>query len=88
MPINDKFQQKDLEYLRQQATQKFDKIRGTWIDIGEWVMPYRLRWLLSQTRGKRNNHHIVDITHILALRSFVAGFLEGNTSASRPWLLS
>lgn len=85
MPINDKFQQKDLEYLRQQATQKFDKIRGTWIDIGEWVMPYRLRWLLSQTRGKRNNHHIVDITHILALRSFVAGFLEGNTSASRPW---
>jgi hypothetical protein len=35
--------------------------------------------------GERNNAHIVDATHVLALRSYVAGFLEGNTSASRPW---
>jgi hypothetical protein len=41
--------------------------------------------MLSQTEGERNNQHIVDSTHILALRSYVAGFLEGNTSATRPW---
>lgn len=41
---------------------------------------------MSQTPGQRKNQHIVDSTHILAHRSFVAGFLEGNTSSSRPWV--
>lgn len=73
------------EFLRHQAKQRFDKVRGTWIDCGLWALPHRVKWLLSQTEGERNNRHIVDPTHILALRSYVAGFLEGNTSASRPW---
>lgn len=73
------------EYLRFQCKQKFDKVRGTWIDCGKWALPHRIRWMLSQTEGERNNQHIVDATHVLALRSYVAGFLEGNTSASRPW---
>lgn len=73
------------EYLRIQAKDKFNQVRGTWIDCGRWAYPHRIKWLLSQTPGERNNQHIVDSTHILALRSFVAGFLEGNTSASRPW---
>lgn len=76
------------EYLRSQASQKFDKVRGTWIDCGRWALPHRIKWMLSQTEGERTNQHIVDSTHILALRSFVAGFLEGNTSASRPWFRS
>jgi len=74
-----------LEFLRSQAKQKFDKIRQTWIDLGRWALPHRIKWMLSQNQGERNNQHIVDGTHILALRSFVAGFLEGNTSATRPW---
>ena len=73
------------EYLRQQTKQRFDKVRNTWIDCGKWALPHRIRWMMSQTEGQRNNQHIVDSTHILALRSYVAGFLEGNTSASRPW---
>jgi len=73
------------EYLRYQAKQRFDKVRSTWIDCGKWALPHRTKWLLSQTEGERNNHHIVDPSHILALRSYVAGFLEGNTSANRPW---
>lgn len=75
------------EYLRNQAKQQFDKVRSTWIDCGKWALPHRIRWLLAQSLnpGERNNQHIVDSTHILALRSYVAGFLEGNTSASRPW---
>lgn len=76
---------KHYEYLRSQAKQKFDKVRGTWIECGKWALPHRTKWLLSQTPGERNNQHIVDATHVLALRSYVAGFLEGNTSASRPW---
>lgn len=73
------------EFLRSQAKRKFDKIRATWIDLLRWTMPHRATWLLSQTPGERKNYHIVDPTHVLAQRSFVAGFLEGNTSASRPW---
>jgi hypothetical protein len=73
------------EYLRMQTKQRFDKVRSTWVDCGKWALPHRVRWLLSTTEGERNNHHIVDATHVLALRSYVAGFLEGNTSASRPW---
>lgn len=79
------FTKHDCEYLRHLAKQRFDKIRGTWIDCGKWALPHRIKWLLSQTEGERNNQHIVDATHILALRSYVAGFLEGNTSATRPW---
>ncbi len=79
------FKKAQYEYLRMQADQQFNKVRQTWIDCGKWALPHRIKWLLSQTPGERNNQHIVDTTHILALRSFVAGFLEGNTSASRPW---
>ena len=74
------------EYLRIQSKRKFDKIRATWIDCLRWTIPHRATWLLSQTPGERKNQHIVDPTHLLAQRSFVAGFLEGNTSASRPWV--
>lgn len=73
------------EYLRLQAKQKFEKSKSTWIECGRWALPHRTRRLLNQNEGERNNFHIVDPTHILALRSYVAGFLEGNTSASRPW---
>lgn len=80
-----KTQKQQCEFLRTQAKQKFDRMKATWIDCLRWVNPHRATWLLSQTPGERKNHHIVDPTHILAQRSFVAGFLEGNTSASRPW---
>lgn len=73
------------EYLRHQAKEKFNNVRGTWLDCGKWAAPHKIQWMLSQTEGERNNNHIVDGTHILALRSYVAGFLEGNTSATRPW---
>jgi hypothetical protein len=81
----DLYKKENCEYLRSQAKQKFDKVRGTWVDMGKWAQPWRIKWLLSQTEGERNNFHVVDPTHTLALRSYVAGFLEGNTSASRPW---
>jgi hypothetical protein len=79
---------KQLEFIRTQAKQKFDKVRMTMIDCGRWALPHRTKYLLSQTPGERTNQHIVDATHVLALRSFVAGFLEGNTSATRPWYRS
>ncbi len=76
---------KQCEFLRTQAKQNFDKVRSTWMDLLRWGLPHRGRWLFSQNPGERNNQHIVDGTHILAHRSYVAGFAEGNTSATRPW---
>lgn len=73
------------EYLRNQAKTKFSQIRGSWLDCGRWAYPHRIQWMISQTPGERNNQLIVDPTHVISLRSYVAGFLEGNTSASRPW---
>ena len=73
------------EFLRHQAKRRFDKVRHTWCDLLRWGLPHKSSWILSQTQGERKNQHIVDPTHILAQRSYVAGFLEGNTSASRPW---
>ena len=75
----------ELEMIRQQGRERFDKVRQAWLDCGKWALPYRIQWMLSQEQGQRNNNHVVDTTHVLALRSFVAGFLEGNTSATRPW---
>jgi hypothetical protein len=77
--------QQKCEYLRQIAKQRFDRCRSSWIECGRWATPHRIKWMNSQTEGERTNMHIVDGTHLLALRSYVAGFLEGNTSASRPW---
>lgn len=74
------------EYLRNLSKQRFYKAMATWIDCGRWAAPHRTKWMTSMVDGERNNAHIVDATHILALRSNVAGFLEGNTSASRPWV--
>lgn len=73
------------EYIRAQAKEKFNNVRSTWCELLRWGLPHKATWLLSQTPGERKNQHIFDPTHTLALRSFVAGFLEGNTSASRPW---
>lgn len=73
------------EYLRYQAKQKFQRVRGSMIECGKWALPHRIKYLMSQMPGERNNQHIVDPTHILGLRSCVAGFLEGNTSSTRPW---
>lgn len=81
----DKYSKSNLEYIRQIAEQKFEQVKGTWIDLGRWAIPHRMKYIMSQTEGSRNNHHIVDGTHLLSLRSFVAGFLEGNTSSTRPW---
>ena len=80
-----KYNKSYCEFLRIQAKQQFDKVRGTWVDIGRWCAPWRIKWMLSQTEGERNNYHIVDDTHLIAKRSANAGFLEGNTSAGRPW---
>lgn len=83
--MKDKYSKSNLEYIKQLAEQKFDMVKGTWIDLGRWVIPHRMRYIQNQPEGQRNNNHIVDGTHLLAHRSFVAGFLEGNTSSTRPW---
>lgn len=76
----------DCDYLRSSLQTEFQQIKGTWKDLMHWTLPHRGRYLSGKSQqGPRNNNHIVDPTHIIALRSYVAGFLEGNTSTSRPW---
>lgn len=76
---------KDNEYLRSILNNQFSTFENDWVQNLNWVLPHRGTYLRGKTKGKRENHHIVDLTHIIAHRSFVAGFQEGNTSTTRPW---
>lgn len=83
--INKNIDKKQLEFLRSQAKNKFAYVKYDWCDLLRWAAPDRASWIMALNPGVRRNQHIVDKTHILGLRSYQAGFLEGNTSVSRPW---
>lgn len=74
------YNKKEIEHLRITLKNEFQTFRNDWIDRGLWVDPSRVKYMLGRTKGKRDNQHIVDMTHLLAHRSMVSGFLEGNTS--------
>lgn len=65
---------------------EFDKIKEDWIDLLWWTSPYKVPNLTGNPNDKRrDNHHIVDPSHLLSRRAFVSGFMEGNTSSTRQW---
>lgn len=77
---------KELEARRLQLKEEFENtVRQDWIDKGLWVEPSSVKYMIGREKGRRDNHHIVDLTHIIAHRSLVAGFMEGNTSTTRSW---
>lgn len=76
----------ELEVIRKDAKQRFEEHKGDWTDKLLWTLPRRAKHLIGTDQDKIAGYPIFDATHTLAHRSFVAGFLEGNTSASRPWL--
>ena len=78
----------EFELLRKDAKAKFDQDRkNDWLEWLLWTTPHRAKHLLGlKNQDKVGGYPILDGTHILSHRSFVAGFLEGNTSASRPWM--
>lgn len=80
------YSRQDFEVLRNDAKQKFEERKVEWTEYLLWTLPHRAKWLINPSSDKVSGYPIVDGTHVLAHRSFVAGFLEGNTSASRPWL--
>lgn len=75
---------KKYDHLRFLAKEDFRELKQDWLDAGLWVSPSSTK-MLTRRNKKRENHHIVDITHIISHRSFVAGFMEGNTSTTRSW---
>ena len=76
----------DFETLHKDAKQRFEELKSEWTDKLLWTVPKRARHLLGVDREKISGYPIFDGTHVLAQRSFVASFLEGNTSGSRPWI--
>lgn len=79
------YSKSECEQLRTTLSNEFSSFRSDWIDKLLWVDPSRAKYMLGRQGGKRENHHIVDMTHLLAHRSMVSGFLEGNTSSTRSW---
>lgn len=81
------YSRQDFEVLRKDAKQKFEERKLDWTEWLLWTLPSRAKWLINPMSDQpQHGYPVFDGTHILAQRSFVAGFLEGNTSASRPWM--
>lgn len=80
------YARRDFETIRQDAKNIFQDYESDWIEQLLWTTPARAKWLVNRSSDAPYGYPIADTTHILAHRSFVAGFLEGNTSASRPWI--
>ncbi|MGP1254936.1 MAG: portal protein, partial [Kiloniellales bacterium] len=62
--------------------------RDHWEELGDFVLPRRLRFSDRDDKGRRGkklNSRIVDSTATFALRTLVAGLMTGVTSPSRPW---
>lgn len=80
------YTREDFEVLRKDAKSKFEERKADWLEWLLWTLPHRARHLINPTVDRVQGYPVIDGTHVLAHRSFVAGFLEGNTSASRPWM--
>ena len=79
---------KDCENLKRVCVEDFARIEDDWIEAGWYMSPAHIKFLLKRgKRIERENRHIVDLTHVIAHRSFTAGFMEGNTSSTRSWFL-
>ena len=80
------YTRKEMMQMYKQAKEDFEIFRASWTEQLMWLLPHRAKHLLGSQVDKVKGYPIFDGTHLLAHRSFVAGFLEGNTSASRPWI--
>lgn len=80
------FTRQEFEIMRQDANNKFNEVKPELVENLLWTNPSRAKWMLNPNSDVVQGYPILDATHRLSLRSFVAGFLEGSVSASRPWI--
>jgi len=80
--------------VRGSAYKRFKKLeddrsswRGQWIEITDYLLPRRGRYLTESqsTKGRKRNTKIIDNTAGQALRTLSAGMMSGLTSPARPW---
>lgn len=83
----------------QTPRQRYDALRATlrsemesswrphWQDIGDYLLPRRVRWnnATDRNRGDKRNQKIIDSTATLAHRTLRSGMMSGITSPARPW---
>jgi hypothetical protein len=76
-----------LEMLRTQLKNTRSSFIPEWRDLAHYIQPRRTRFFTSDTnRGERRNHHIVNSTASLAIRTMKSGMMGGITSPARPWV--
>ena len=61
--------------------------RSHWIEISDYVLPRRGRYLIESqnSKGRKRNSKIIDNTAGQALNTLSAGMMSGLTSPARPW---
>lgn len=72
--------------LLQQLKNDRSSFESLWRDLGDWMLPKRVRFTTSETnRGDRRNQKIIDSTATFASRTLASGMMSGVTSPARPW---
>lgn len=84
--INDLTMKQRFEMLRQQMKNERSSFIPTWDDLATYMQPRRKRfWTQDTNKGYLRNHHIIDSTATLSLRTTKSGMMGGITSPARPW---
>lgn len=74
------------EILRAQLEQERASFIPTWRDLGDYFMPRRPRFFVSDTnKGDRRSTKIINTTPLTAVRTIRSGMMSGITSPARPW---
>jgi hypothetical protein len=74
------------ELISQQLKNERASFEPFWRNIGDYVLPTRIRFNLSETNeGSRKNSKINNSSATLASRTLRSGMMAGITSPARPW---
>ncbi len=77
--------QKDTILLGQ-LNEDYNTFRPQYMDLSDYILPTRARFILSQAnKGDRRNHKILNSAGTTAARSLRSGMMSGVTSPARRW---
>jgi hypothetical protein len=76
----------ELNLLWSQLDEEYQRFRQQWQDLGDYILPDRTRFFLTDgDTGPPNRKKIIDTTGTLAARTLESGMMSGITSPARPW---
>jgi len=77
-----------LDAFRAQLMIERTSFESHWRDLGDYVLPRRIRFHTSEgNEGRKQNRRIIDSHATFAIGTLRSGMMSGNTSPARPWFM-